>query len=157
MKKTLFPVLVYTLLAAGPVYGQIEVKQEARQFNVGEVKTGGAISYKLYGIVVGEDTTYSFMYRNAKYTSIVDFNSIQFADDGGTLQQFYTLLKSVLTDEKYKDKEAKLQIRLGATDVILSQYKMMGTTYVWVWTNTGYCYLSEKQINKLFGKSKNDE
>lgn len=129
---------------------QIQVKKPVNKFNVGEVKQTGTL---LYGII-GEtnDTTYVLMYRNAEYQTLVDFKTVHFGNQDSTLTEFYKILKSVFLDENIKNRDYRVEFKLGDEDVSVSTYRIMGVTSVRFYTQKGYCYLTEKQIDKLFGK-----
>lgn len=120
---------------------------------IGKAKRGGVTIAELYYIGGGDiDTTYVIMYSNAKYTTISDYNSILFNGGEDVLNQLYGVIKSVYAEENKKNKEYKKQFMLGKDDVIVSNYRMMGTTSAMIWTDGGYFYLTEKELDKLFGK-----
>lgn len=142
-------ILIFSLFISSVAFCQIEVKTSPKKFTVGTIKRTGT---ELFGEVIDNDTTYVLMYRNAEYQHIIDFRSISFTNEDNTLEQFYKLLKSVFLDENVKNKEYKVEFKLGDKDVSVSNFRMMGTSQSMFVTPRGYALFNEKEIDKLFGK-----
>ena len=137
------------LLVSVTGYGQIEMRPELKKIEIGSIKTPRA---ELYGTVVDGDTTYTLMYKNAAYQTLTDFQSVSFSNDENTLGTLYDILKSVFKEENKKNKDYKVQFKLGETEVIVSNYRSMGMTAAMFFTTRGHTFFSEKQVDKLFGK-----
>lgn len=146
MKQLLFIALLLPLFSAA----QIEVKETTsyKQATVGEVKRGGYFIAELKYEVRGEDTLFMLLYRNAQYEAIVDIESVAFYNSGSTVDDLYTLFKSVFKKENQGDKNYEVALTLGDTEVILDNLKGVLRFY----TRSGYFLVNEKQVDKLFGK-----
>jgi hypothetical protein len=118
---------------------------------IGKCKNGMYTQAELAYTLIETDTVYTLMYLNAKYTTLTDYVTLTFSEEGGTKNQLYGLFKSFFSDENKKNKEYKQSFKLGNEQVIASNYRALGVTSVMLYTSKGYCYLTESQIEKLFG------
>ena len=118
---------------------------------MGTIKVVGSIQAQLYYRIVEEDTLYTLLFRNQEYQQLVDYSSVTFSAEDNTLKKLYDILKSVFTEENKKNKEYKVKLKLGETEVIISNFRIMGGTSVMFFTSDGYITLTEKQVDKLFG------
>lgn len=134
-------------------YSQIQVRQSSPQVEVGKVSYMGNFHSELSYNVLDDDTTYTLMYRNSEFKTLVDVESIKFSSVGNTYNTLYDLIKSVYSPENVKNKDYKVEFRLGETEVIVSNVRMMGITTAMFFTTKGYFYITEKQLDRLFGKS----
>lgn len=100
-----------------------------------------------------KDTSYTFRFRNHKYTQIDSYESVQFSGEGNTAEQLYKVFKSVFTDENKNNKDYFVHFSLGKETVAISHTKSMGITSAMFQAKDAYVMLTEKQINKLFGKN----
>jgi predicted peroxiredoxin len=149
MKKILLSGL---LLASIICQAQIELRKPEQKKVVGQIKMMGTTEQSLSYVVIDEDTVYYFLFRNQEYKHLIDYSSVEFSGQDNTLEKLYKILLSVFSDENIKNKEYKVNFKLGNTEVIVSSWRMMGITAAMFFTNDGYCYLTEKQIKKLFGR-----
>ena len=151
MKRLLF---ILSMTITTQCFSQIEVNRESsKDVIVGQVKNGAYLHSQLMYTVNGEkDTTYAIFFRNAKYETLSDFQYVTFTNDGGTLDTLYNILKSFFTEEHKKDKDYKVEFKLGKDDVTVENFTMLGKTSVMFWTSKGYFYINDKQVDKLFGK-----
>lgn len=131
---------------------QIEMKKPVDRKVIGTVKQSGRFVADLAYYLNDNDTTYSIMYINKAYNYITDAESIMFSSENNTLSKLYEVLKTVFSKENEKNKDYKLQFSLGTTDVTVSNYRALGQTWAQIYTRTGFFYLSEKQLETLFGK-----
>jgi hypothetical protein len=140
---------------------QIKVETIQTPNLIGKVKTGGIYLLASLEYVLDEqkDTVYTFNYRNLEYDKITVYHSFTFNNEGNTLDEFYNLLKTFFTDENKKNKDYKLSIKLSETPLILSNFRTMGVTSVMIYLGSGkgYVYLTERQVDKVFGKLDNDK
>ena len=144
--------IAFVLLLSFQSFAQLQVKKASPATKIGSVNSGGRFLAELSYKVEEGDTTYTLMYRNCEYKQILSIESVKFNSEGGTVEQLYTILKSVFSDENKKNKEYKVELRLGDTDVIISNFRMMGVSSAMFSTTKGYVYLTEGQLDKLFGK-----
>lgn len=153
--KKLFAILLLTMLFSITTFSQIEVKKASPDVTVGKLQTMGMLTAELSYQVSETDTIYTIVYRNCRYTHITDFKSFRFDGISDTKNEFYKILKSFFADENRKNKDYKLDLKLGDTYVSVSGEKMgFGTYCVRIWTERGYFYLVENQVDKLFAMAK---
>lgn len=151
---------IFTILFALSFYcllSQIDVIQTKPEVLVGKVATPmmGYVKAKLtYNILENNDTVYTLMYTNAKYSKITDFEYIKFSSVDNTVNIFYDLLMSVFKKENCKNKEYKVSFKLGEDFVTVSTAYSMGITASTLMTSNGYVYFKESEIKKLFGKKR---
>lgn len=151
MKKLL---MLLTMIFSLTAFAQIEIKKASIDVTVGKAQQMGVLTAELSYRISDEDTIYTIVYRNCRYTSIVDFKSFSFDGVGNTKNELHKILKSFFVEENRKNKEYKLDLKLGDTNVSVSGEKMgFGTYCVRIWTERGYFYLTENQVGKLFGLS----
>ena len=116
---------------------------------VGKVNPMNTFIAELNYSVKDKDTTYTLSFRDMKYEQITSIKSIQFSGEGNTVDQFYSLFKSVFSDENKKNKDYAVTVTLGNKVISISRYKNMALFLV----DNSNVFLTEKQIDKLFGKS----
>ena len=145
-------VLLFTVMLTSVAgRSQIEIKKKEPKVIMGTIKVVGSIQAQLYYRIVEEDTLYTLLFRNQEYQQLVDYSSVTFSAEDNTLKKLYDILKSVFTEENKKNKEYKVKLKLGETEVIISNFRIMGGTSVMFFTSDGYITLTEKQVDKLFG------
>lgn len=140
------------LLFASIAYSQIEVKLAPKETKIGKVKTAGRFHSELSYTVDESDTTYRILYNNAEYQTITDIQSVSFDSDDDALNKLYSVFRSFFLDENKKNKDYKVSLKLGESNIVLSNFRSMGITTVLVSAPIGYFLITEKQIDKLFGK-----
>jgi hypothetical protein len=150
MKASLLFVAVFFVTTN--LSAQIEIKETLPKFTVGTYKAGGVMHTELSYRITDKDTVYTLIYKNAKYSSLVDYKSISFNSDNNTLQTFYNLLKSFFSNEHKKDKDYKVSFKIGDTNVTASNFRTMGITGVTLFTPEGYITMNERMVDKTFGK-----
>lgn len=141
--------LVLFLFVSFSASAQIEIKKSPAKTVIGEFKNGGSIGAQLSRMESDVDTTNLLLYSNLKYRTITDYQTIVFDGDPESL---YEILKTFFKEENVKNKDYKVNLRLGDKDVILSSTRTMGITSIIFWTDNGFFYITEKQLKKLFGK-----
>lgn len=148
--KLLFPFL--GLFFTTSSFAQLQLQDSgSKSVLVGKCKNGMYTQAELSYTLVGNDTMYTLTYLNAKYTTLTDYVTLTFSEEGGTKNQLYTVFKSFFSDENKKNKEYKQAFKLGNEQVIASNFRAMGVTSMMLYTSKGYCYLTEAQVEKLFG------
>lgn len=145
-------IILFALFVTINATAQLDVKAKPNRTTIGDA--GGRTNYvaQLICSVIDDDTTYTVVYQNIKYKTISDIQSFSFSNDGNTVDKFYSLLKTFFTDENKKNKDYTLDINLGDSPVSLYNFRSMGTTGVMIFLKDGHFMLSEKQVDKLFGK-----
>lgn len=136
-------ILILLLLTGFSAQAQIEMKEDIKLITIGTAKTMGVFRAKLDYAVSKEDTIYSIYYKNWKYSSLDDYQTLIFRGGSEVLNQLYDILKAALADKEYSK-----SFTLGKEDVTVSNSKNMVT----ITTNEGFFYLTEKELDKLFGK-----
>jgi hypothetical protein len=152
MKKIIIAAII--LIAATSAKAQIEVYDSAsmQKKTIGKLKAGFISKAELNYYIDESDTVYSILFRNAEYTSIVDYQSIDFSGGQEVVDQLYSVIKTFFSEENKKNKEYKRKLKLGEKDVSIHNYRTMGVTNVMIWVDKSYFYLTEKETDKLFGK-----
>ncbi len=149
IKDTLFVII---LLISTTSYCQIQMQSSGgSKVVVGKCKNGAYTQAELSYTIEEKDTLYTLLYLNQKYSTLTDYVTLTFSEEGGTKNQLYSILKSVFSEENKKNKEYKQSFKLGNDQVIASNYRTMGVTSVMLFTSKGYCFLTESQLEKVFG------
>ena len=138
--------LVYSVSA------QIQMADKADWYPVGQVKSIGTLIAKLEYSTAGNDTTYFLLMKDFKKQQEVNYFSLKFRSTGNACSQLYALLKSFFEDANRKNKDYMQTFKLGNTGVNLQHCTLIAKHGVRLTTNEGYINLSEKDIEKLFGK-----
>ena len=126
---------------------------QSKKVDVGEARYMNQFFAQMYYTVQAEDTTYTILYKNAKYQALTDIQAIVFDGADNTAGELYNLLLDILTNPE-KPNEYKENITLGKTSAIITKFKSMKTPWIQIFTSDGYFSLNEKLLNKLFGKGK---
>lgn len=100
-----------------------------------------------------KDTTYTLRFRNQKYTRIDSYESVEFSGIGNAVEDLYKAFKSVFTEENKSNKEYSITFTMGKDVVMISNYKVMGITSALFLVKGAHVSLTEKQVDKLFGKN----
>lgn len=117
-------------------FGQLEVI-DSKTVTIGEIKGGGSLIASL----TLSKSIYCLSFRNQEYKNITDYKTICFKNEDSTLDKLYTILKNA-TDEQ-------IVFKLGQTTVATKKF---GGSGVIISADSGYITLTDKQIDKLFGK-----
>ena len=145
-------ILIISLFVGTSSFSQIQLQGSGpTKVLIGKCKNGMYTQAELSYSLIDNDTVYTLVYLNAKYTTLTDYVTLTFSEEGGTKNQLYGLFKSFFSEENKKNKEYKQSFKLGNEQVIASNYRALGVTSVMLYTIRGYCYLTESQIEKLFG------
>lgn len=135
-----------------PVVAQIKMAEKAVWFPVGQVRSLGTLIAKLEYSPAGNDTTYLLLMKDFKKQQEVNYFSLKFQSTGNACSQLYELLKSFFDDANRKDNDYMQTFTLGNTGVNLQHCTLIAKHGVRLTTKEGYINLSEKDIDKLFGK-----
>jgi hypothetical protein len=153
MKKTLL-FLTFIMLLTTNLKAQIEELPPNKSTLVGKV--GGGIGPFVASLEYDkgdeDQNKYVLSYNNLKYTTITSINRLKFTATEEVLNKFYDALKNCFSAEKGSEK----QFKLGTELVSITTTKNLGISSIYVYTTdmgtVGYFLLTEKQLNKLFGK-----
>jgi hypothetical protein len=148
-KKFLFLLLCMVAVAS---HAQIEMAKPAKWETVGEVKSIGKIMAKLEYRIAGADTLYFLLMKDFTKQVETNYFSVNFNGTGNTFSILYGVLKSFFDDGNRKNKDYMQTFKLGETGVNLQHCSLIGRHGVRLTTKEGYINLSEKDIDKLFGK-----
>ncbi len=138
--------------AVFPVVAQIQMAEKAVWYPAGQVRSLGTLVAKLEYSLAGNDTTYLLLMKDFKRQQEVNYFSLKFQSAGNTCSQFYELLKSFFDDTNRKNNDYMQTFTLGNTGVNLQHCTLIAKHGVRLTTKEGYINLSEKDIDKLFGK-----
>lgn len=151
-----FIFILFSLIKSSTTDGQIKIEEKMPISNsviIGNVKSGPNVLATLtYEIQNDNDTLCHLKFKDFKYQTVEDFQSLLFFNKENTLEILYKTLKSFFTEENKKDKKYSVNIKLGDEDIIMNKYRTIGISAVIINTKTGYVYLTENQVDKLFGK-----
>lgn len=145
-------ILIAAMLLPLAASAQIEVSQTSKTVIIGAVKKGGAISSELSYKVSGADTSYTIVFNNLKYQHIDDFKSFSFLGTGNALNGLYDVINTFFSDLHKKETDYEVNIKLGGNDINITSSRTMGITTAVIHAKGGFFYLTEKQVDKLFGK-----
>src|SRR5258708_1020493 len=93
------------------------------------------------------EPTYTLLYQDQQYQSIVALESINFSSKGNTFNDLYKNLKSVFSEENRNNKDYKVQFKLGQSHVTVSNYIVMKKPSAFISPPNGYFGLFEKQVD----------
>lgn len=138
------------LLSTVLAFSQIKVQSMEKTTLIGKCDRAD-LSY----IAHGKDTTYFITFRNAEYTTLSDYKTVEFSGEGNTLSSLYDILMSFFSDQNRKNKEYEVPFMLGDNQMLCKNFRMLGCTSVTfckVTKPSGFCYLTEGQVKKLFNR-----
>ncbi|MFO0415467.1 MAG: hypothetical protein ACK50E_07410 [Bacteroidota bacterium] len=162
-------IFLYLLLSLTVISnGQLVSEKVETSTYIGKVKSNSSILASLeYRLDDNKDTIYTLKYRNFKLSNLLEYETFTFKNDGNTINQFYDILKSFFTEENKKNKEYQVAVKFRDKSLYLFNWRNLGVTNVGISLSrynivdnsidSGYCYLTEKQINKLFSREDNND
>lgn len=154
MKKSIF--LLSLLLTAGLFRHCIsQTETSTKVARVGAVIKHAELTYQ----VSNTDTMYTLEYYNyEKYNGITnDYQKFSFPSQGNALNDLYIKLKSFFTEENREKKKYTIDFKLGKERVTVKHYRPQIKPSIQLIFNNGTAVLTEKQVDKLFGKLKDDQ
>lgn len=152
MKKIL---LLANLLIATACWSQIKDLSDLQEkcTTVGKIAPMGSFMGELEKC---SETKFRFLYRDLKFTSIINIKHFSFEDQEGALDYFYNTLIKGLEELPIEDKILQLP-----EDMLLIKFKKtfgVPVATIYHTNKAGVTGVSQsftrKQINKLFGKEK---
>jgi hypothetical protein len=145
MKKLLLIALLFFGIKANAQIEKIDNQAENKQV-IGVNRTIGMITAELSKV----EDIYYLMYRDNKFTHIVDYKTIQFKANDDELNSLYLLLKDSFNSVE------QVKLAVGNSDLLINKKKMMGVNYLSIGVDTkgvfGLFIINEKQLAKLFNK-----
>lgn len=143
--------LVIFCIGCSIAFAQLEERETKQWMTIGALKTLGQTKAELQYIVTSADTTYMLLMKDFGREQPHYF-SVTFKGIDETLAKFYTILKSFFTGEHRSEKNYMKTFTLGTTPVNLQRQGLITGKGIRLTTTDGYINLSEKDIDKLFGK-----
>jgi hypothetical protein len=125
----------------------------AQQVPIGKAKAGFDTVAELYYIVNGNDSTCVLLFLNEKLKkTAIDYQSIRFRNQDGTLETLYELFKSVFAEENKGNKAYRVNFTLGNQNSSIGVSRGKFVRMAEFRTEKGYFSLTENQTEKLFGR-----
>jgi len=156
MKKlTLVLTLVVSTLVSNAQLQKLSIPKDTK---IGELKVVGyyMADLKYWVSDINGDTTYTLTFRNAKFTSIDAFETIEFEGNTETINALYELFNDAFKADDIKKYEQ--DITLGKYQLKIKGYKTMGikgVQFYAVHPSGVISYINpftEGQLKNLFGK-----
>ncbi len=119
---------------------------------VGQCMDGTVLHTRLEYSVTKEDTLFTLLVRNEQHPDAADYQGIRFSGGNHAVNQLYDIIKSVFTDKKRMQRNYSITITLGKKLVVIGTTKILRSVCAVVYLPTGYCYLTERQVDQVFGK-----
>ena len=158
MKKVTL-VLTLTLVTLVSNAQLTKLTPRAKEIKVGQAAPMGYVmaelTYNTHSTL--GDTNYTLTFRNAKYTTLDDFKSIEFKADTETINTLYSLFADAFSSEDIKNYEQT--ISLGDNVLKIKGYKTMGIKGVQFYSIDRADVISyinpinKGQLDNLFGKN----
>lgn len=104
------------------------------------------LSYKLQP---AGDTLFHLKFPDASQNTKRAYKTLRFS---GSTQRFYEVMKSVFLPENRNDDAFSSTIKLGEEEVVVKNFKRPYGSLVRLHAKGGTVTLSEKQVDKLFGR-----
>lgn len=143
--KAITIILLMPIFCLGQITGaKVYSEQSVR---IGEVKEYSQMIAALKYTAVENDTFYTFSYLNKHYSHITDTQVIVFSG-AKTLDDLYKFFKSFYLPENENNKDYGMSFKLGDHDI--NMFANKGKVFFSEGNN--YTVLTEKQIDKLFGR-----
>lgn len=140
---------IFLLLLPVISFCQVQINEPSKRVSLSEVKSFGAYRAQMDYIIQDKDTMFIMTFINDKYSTLVDLKSVSFYSEGGSFEALYKLMKSVYLPENKDNKNYFVSFKLGKENVSVSR---VFNSMCMFSTQSGYINLTEKQIDKLFGK-----
>lgn len=153
MSKSLF--ILFAVLSSTTLKAQISIKapSTAKTVTIGKVNSGFSPLAHLYYLVNGNDSVCVLQFENQKLKkTVIDYQSVSFRPENGTLNTLYKLFKSIFEDEN-KSKSYRVAFTLGDESVSINVHRNSFVRMAEFRTDDSYFSLTEKQVDKLFGKN----
>ena len=145
--------LILLVVCSSDLYAQLKVSETTPKTTIGAIKRSNNLIAELYYAVKSPgDTNYVLVYNNYEYKMKTDLKSIRFKGTSQTIDSLYGLMKSVFKPENEKNKQYSRSLKLGEDSVRIGITRSVGITRLVFRGGGGYIYLTEKEVNRLFGK-----
>ena len=148
--------LLCSLLSSGQLQ-EVEMTK-ADWITAGEVKWLGKTKASLKYSMRKDDTTYLLhmqdeeKLKNNRDMTVVKYFSIRFSGQDNTAGKLYELFISFFTPENRRKKEFQKVLKLGDEMLHIQHYGKLTGPAIMVSTKENHIILTQKEINKLFGK-----
>lgn len=148
--------LLTLTLCALFLFGTSQISQPTKlppTVTIGKIAPLGSFVAELAYQVNNGDTAYTLSFNDASYTQINSIENVRFAGGENTVNELHKAFKSVFLSENKKNKDYIVHFTLGKDVVAISNTKSMGITSAMFLVRQAYFTLTEKQVDKLFGKN----
>ena len=148
MKKLL--VLIAGVLLSVSSYGQLSTAGNSKEIGRYSGIMNPSQSADLVSYEINNQTEYKWSYVNMENPDGKDFvrTFIKFKGDAKLINDLYLVLKDQLKDE---NRNKKYNLTLGETDLEIVGMRLLGANQLSIRTKNSWFFMSEKQLNKLFG------
>ena len=145
--------LLLLVFCCSDLHAQLKVKETNPKTIIGAIKRSNNLIAELSYLVKGPgDTAYTLLFNNYEYKIKNNFKSVTFKGTSRTVDSLYHLLKAVFKPENEKNKQYSQSFKLGEDSVRIGITRAVGLTRQVFRGGGGFVYLTEKELNKLFGK-----
>jgi hypothetical protein len=153
--KLIAPLTAFLVFMLSPVlcFSQLSgVTKEETGTIVGQVISSGRIISRLsYQVYKQSDTLCTLVLHDTNPESLT-VSFILFWDRGGVIDSLYTLLKSVFSPENKQSEDFRISFTLGFDTLTVYSIGSGHKRRAEISTKNGVFLLTEKEVDKLFGK-----
>lgn len=135
--------LMIALLISFKCASQLQIQETIKPTTLGIVKPLGVFMAEINYQVKGGDTTYCLLFKNYRYSHIIDIKTICFSSRENTINKFYQIMKSACVTKRYM-----LDFKLGTCSAYIKRESGCASFNI----DNAYINLTSRQIDKLFGK-----
>lgn len=152
MMNRMIVMVAILFISVNRLVAQIEQLEKRDWTVVGELKSLGVTKARMQFLPHGSDTTYMLFMKDMKNPKVVNYFSVSFRNINNTYGQLFDLMKTFFTEENRRNKKYEQTFRLGTTYVHIQHKPLITSHGIMLTTKEGFIYLSERDIEKLFGK-----
>jgi hypothetical protein len=145
MKQTL---LFFFSLISLRAISQLQKVELSPVVKIGEAKIVGEPIAWLNYIASNSDTTYYLKFKNAKYSTLTDIQTITFENTPGILDSLYNTLRAAIEMDNGKE----ISLILGKEVLLLKEERAMGMKFITIIKTGAYFSLRKKQLDSLFNR-----
>ena len=125
--------------------------QDNKTTIIGQCMQGTSVYARLACETSGRDTAYILSIKNPS-NNLTEYHSIEFSGGSRAAEQLYVVIKQMIEKRNRKRKDYSTTLVLGSKLVVISTTRILGVTSAVVYLPQGYNYLTERQLDKVFGK-----
>lgn len=125
---------------------QIETKSPIQYIKVGEASQGLVKLASIDYVTTDSSTIYFMAFRDMQYQKLIEYKIVTF-EGNRTLSDLYNILLTGVNQKDYG-----VDFKLGDSDIRVRGGRMLGSNYVDFCMGKAWVRLSEKNVNRLFGR-----